>query len=85
MKKKIRDLTFEEKNSICMEHDCEDCPLNFKDNKEYGKGYFACWNDIQEGHIKYASKRTSSRFIKKEIQKINKEQEPDKEIEVEEC
>ncbi len=46
MKKKIRDLTEENKNHICSSHlSCGDCPLSFL---EKGKSYYHCKDNFLE-------------------------------------
>lgn len=46
MKKKIRDLTKEDKNNICSSHlSCGDCPLSFL---EKGKSYYHCKDNFLE-------------------------------------
>lgn len=82
MKKKASDFNYEEKHEICIKTDCEDCPFNFKNNKEYANGYLGCWIDIESTHIEYVKKRVGTKFANKELEMIFANE--DKEIEVEE-
>lgn len=82
MKKKIKDLNDTEKHQICKATYCDrSCPLNFKDNKEYCNGYFACWYDVEEEHINYCKGKFNN--VDEELQKIYNEQNGEQEIEVE--
>ena len=83
--KRIKDLTDEEKGKLCDKYciKCDDeCPLNFKDSKEYGRGYFMCWADVTVEHIKNASSVIGKDFVNQILEDIYDEQEGDKEIEI---